>query len=110
MNQSDRKASPLAPAVSNFLDAAERAGYERRTGRQNVSLLFDGRFVGGWNMNLKHWYITAASAVGREGLLESLGFGTHNRAKQGRTWILPGTDNAQTFATAILKVTGIPVT
>lgn len=109
MSQNERKTTPVAPAVSEFLDAAERAGYDQRPGRQNVSLLLNRSVVGGWNMVEEHWYITAASAIGHEAMLESLGFGTHSRRKGGRIWILPGAQNAPTFATAIRSVAGIPV-
>ena len=109
MNQPESKISPLVPGVATFLDAAERAGYERRTGRQNISVLLDGRFVGGWNMLLKHWYITAASAIGHEGRLQALRFRRHNRTKQGCTWILPGAEHASTFGTALAQVTGVSI-
>ena len=109
MNRPEGKSSPLAPTVAALFDAAEKAGYAKRPGKQNFSLLLKGQVIGGWNTLERHWYITAASAIGHEAQLESLGFGTHNRKRQGVTWILPGAPQAPTFKTALRHVAGVAV-
>ena len=54
----------LPGAVAAFLAAAAKAGYEVRWGnRQNISLLYAGRWLGGWNYKAGHWYVRA-SALG----------------------------------------------
>ena len=109
MNRPGANSSPLHPAVSAFFDAAKDAGYKKRPGKQNISLLLKGKFIGGWNTVENHWYITAGSAIGHEAKLEELGFGTHNRKRQGVTWILRGAAQAPTFKTALRHVAKDPV-
>ena len=109
MNRPEANTSPLDPAVCAFFDAAEDAGYEKRRGKRNISLLLKGRFIGGWNTVEGHWYITAVTAIGHEAKLDELGFGTHNRKRQGVTWILRGAARAPTFKTALRHVAGVPV-
>ena len=109
MDRLEGNTSPLAPAVAALLEAAEAAGYKKRRGRQNISLWVNGQVIGGWNTVAMHWYITAGSAIGHEAKLEELGFGTHNRKRQGVTWILPGVARGPTFKTALRHVAGVPV-
>ena len=109
MNRPEANTSPLDPAVSAFFDAAKDAGYKKRPGKQNISLLLKGKFIGGWNTVEGHWYITAGSAIGHEAKLGKLGFGTHTRKRQGVIWILPGAAQAPTYKTALRHVAGVPV-
>ena len=109
MNQPEGRTNRLPPAVAALFGTAEKAGYTKRPGKQNFSLVLNGRVIGGWNTLEGHWYITARSAIGHEATLEELGFGTHNRKRQGVTWILPGAARAPTFKTALLHVAGVPV-
>ena len=109
MNRPVANTSPLDPAVSAFFVAARDAGYEKRPGKQNISLRLKGKFIGGWNTVEGHWYITAGSAIGHEAKLDELGFGKHNRRRQGVTWILRGAAQAPTFKTALRHVAKVPV-
>ena len=55
--------------VAAFLTAAAKSGYEVRwCNRQNISVLYDGRYLGGWNYKAKHWYVRA-TALGQRGSL-----------------------------------------
>ena len=65
----------LPEPVAAFLRAAAKAGYEVRWwNRQNISLLYDGRYLGGWNYKAEHWYVRATALGERSSLPHQHGF------------------------------------
>ena len=69
------KIHELPDPVAAFLTAAAKAGYEVRWwNRQNISLLYDGRYLGGWNYKAEHWYVRTTALGVRSSLPHRHGF------------------------------------
>ena len=78
----------LPEPVAEFLRAAAKAGYEVRWwNRQNISVLYDGRYLGGWNYKAEHWYVRATALGQRKSLPSQHGF----EPRRNRTvWVRSG--------------------
>ena len=101
----------LPEPVAVFLVAAAKAQYEVRwSNRQNLSLLYEGRWLGGWNYKAKHWYVRT-SAVGDHGSLprqhgfEPRRHGAHWQ-RSGRKMADEATD---AFHSVVTTLTGVPI-
>ena len=101
----------LPEPVAVFLVAAAKAGYEVRwSNRQNLSLLYEGHWLGGWNYKARHWYVRA-SAVGEHGSLprqhgfEPRRHGSHWQ-RSGRKLPAEATD---AFHSVLKALTGVTV-
>ena len=101
----------LPEPVAVFLVAAAKAGYEVRwSNRQNLSFLYEGHWLGGWNYKAKHWYLRA-SAVGEHSSLPSQ-YGFEPR-RNGAHWQrsgrkVPG-DATDAFHSVVKALTGVAI-
>ena len=89
------KAKPddLPSPVAAFLVAAVEAGYEVRWGnRQNKSLLYDGRWLGGWNYKAEHWCVRTSAVGERNSLPRQHGF---EPRRNGTLWLRSGKTDAE---------------
>ena len=65
----------LPAAVGAFFNAASKAGYRVREGKEQVMLFAaSGAKVGGWNKRWGHWYVSRVIAEGRDALMLRHGF------------------------------------
>ena len=101
----------LPAPVAAFLVAAVEAGYEVRWGnRQNKSLLYDGRWLGGWNHKAKHWYVRTSAIGERSSLPRQHGF---EPRRHGTLWLRSGKkapkEATDAFRSVIKALTGVTV-
>ena len=98
----------LPRAVGMLFDAASRAGFRVREGKQQVMLFSGaGAKIGGWNKVNAHWYVSAVIAEGREALMRRHGFGLKgSTANRHRWWQLDGADGADGFRRVCESLTG----
>lgn len=98
----------LPRAVGALFDAASRAGFRVREGKQQVMLFSSaGAKIGGWNKVHAHWYVSAVIAEGREALMRRHGFGFKDRSVNRHCWWqLDGADGADGFRRVCESLTG----
>ena len=98
----------LPEVVGAFFNAASRAGWRVREGKQQVMLFSPaGIKIGGWNKVYEHWYVSAVIAEGHEPLMHRHGFEFKDRtADHHRWWQLDGPNRADGFRRVCEALTG----
>ena len=98
--------------VAEFLTAAAKAEYEVRwCNRQNISILYDGRYLGGWNYKANHWYVRATALGPRRSLPHQHGF---EPRRNGTVWVRSGKatprEATDAFHAVIKELEGVTIT
>ena len=101
----------LPDRVGAFLVAAANAGYDVRLGnRQNISVLYEGRWLGGWNYKAMHWYVRDSSVGERTSLPTRHRF---EPRRHGTIWQRSGkempTEATDAFRSVIEELTHVPI-
>ena len=99
----------LPDSVRGLFEAASRADYRVKVGKQQVMLFSgDGLKVGGWNTRKRHWYVSRVITEGWGELMMRHDFVFMDRKLDDhRWWQLEGAQRADAFRSVCEALTGV---
>lgn len=105
------KVQACDPAVIEFFETAERAGYRVAWGHtQNLTLYHRNVLVGGWNSAGRHWYIAMRLLGGADSALaDRHHFVRRPRGPNREVCTLGGAENLPHFQAAIEELIGVRI-
>ena len=110
-NDEANRYGPLPIAVVALFENACAVGYDKvDPGKTHVQLLYQGKKVGGWNRQLRHWYVSQQIANESHPLPPKHGFCWKGNDTPPH-WRLEGKDGEGTheFNALVGKLTDCPI-